>query len=540
MSPATTGAMPPARTVARAAVIAAMLGVAVAALAFAIYSGVGGHSFVAYDDPRYVAANPIVARGLSKAGIVWAFTALHASNWHPLTWVSHMLDVELFGMDAGWHHRVNVLLHAANGALLFWWLLRATGSRFRSALVAALFVAHPLHVESVAWVAERKDVLSTAFFLITLHAYLGWTRRPTLLREATVLAAFAAGLLAKPMLVTVPAVLLAVDFWPLRRMESRTSARRSLVEKAPFFVLSALSAAMTILAQDRGGAIASSDTLPWAARAGNALVSYAVYLWQTVWPAHLAVFYPHRGAALPAWQVVASAVVLASITALVVWQRRRRPFLAFGWSWYLVTLLPVIGLLQVGLQARADRYTYIPLVGIFIAAAWSIPELGGVRRAAAAAGCAAALLLLGAVARGQVAVWRDSTTLFTHAIAHVPDNWLALKNLGVEQFKAGDGAGALRSFEAAVRLRPQDPDLWADVGTTRVLLGDPAGAAPALERAVALNPRDAETWFNLAAVDALLGRTVPLAAARERLRALDPERARVLDDRLRERPQAVR
>jgi tetratricopeptide (TPR) repeat protein len=293
--------------------------------------------------------------------------------------------------------------------------------------------------------------------------------------------------------------------------------------------MSALSSALTVLAQDRGGALIGADALPIAVRVPNAILAGGLYLWRAAWPAELAVFYPHPGASWSPWQVAAAAGALAALGAVAVRQRRERPFLLAGWLWYAITLVPVIGLVQVGQQATADRYTYVPLIGVFVAVAWSLP---GARRPWAAGACSAVLLAAALAARAQVAVWRDSRSLFQHAADVVPDNWLAHKNLGVELFQAGDLPRALRSFEAALRLRAQDADLWADVGTCQLLLGRLDASVEALGRAVRLDPGDAEMWLNLGLANALLGRGQETAVALARLRELDPQRARLLESRL--------
>ncbi|HET7784869.1 MAG TPA: tetratricopeptide repeat protein [Myxococcales bacterium] len=507
----------------------AWMALALVALVAFVYGPVAGHGFVAYDDPKYVYENAMVQKGLGLAGAAWAFTSFHGSNWHPLTWLSHMLDVQIFGMSPGAHHLVNAALHALDAVLLFAVLARLTGSRWRSALVAALFAAHPLHVESVAWIAERKDVLSAALFLCTLLAYEREVRTCDRRWRIVTALAFAAGLLAKPMLVTVPVVLVVLDFWPLSRLRTPSELWLRIREKLPLFALSAASCAVTIVAQDRGGALIGAGDLPLVARLANAVVAAALYLWRTVWPSHLAVFYPHRGLSLPGWQVAVAAAALAALTAIAVRQRRDRPFLLAGFAWYLVTLMPVIGIVQVGMQAMADRYTYIPLIGIFVAFAWSLPRA---RPAWIAAGSSMLVLAGAVVARAQVAVWRNSTTLFQHAIDAVPGNWLAYKNLGVEQFQADDTAAAAASFATALRLRPEDPDLWADVGTCQMLLGRFEESAASLRQALRMKPADAEIWMNLGIAEAMLARSQDVDHVLARLRELDPRRAQLLESKL--------
>jgi tetratricopeptide (TPR) repeat protein len=447
-----------------------------------------------------------------------------------------MLDAELFGLDAGWHHRMSLLWHAATTVLLFGWLRDATGATWRSALVAALFGVHPLHVESVAWAAERKDVLCAFFFVLALLAYTRWTRRPTPARYAAVVAAFAAALLSKPMAVSLPVVLLLVDLWPLGRLRpgeiSAAAAWPRLREKLPLFILAAASSAVTLAAQGEAGATRSLGAVPWTARVANAAVSYAVYLARTVWPADLAVFYPHPFATggLAPGTVVASALALAAISAAALSRWRRQPALAAGWGWYLVTLLPTIGIVQVGAQAMADRYTYLPLVGVFTAAAWALPDLSRTPalRGGVAAACAAAVLALATAARAQVGVWKDTFTLFRHAADVTRDNWLAWKNLGVEYFQRGAAEESRGAFEASVRAWPHDPEAWMDLAAARSALGDHAGAADGIRRALALRADDAEAWYLLGLEGHLSGRPEIAEEAVARLSALRPDAARQL------------
>jgi protein O-mannosyl-transferase len=508
----------------------------VAALVLAALWPVGQNGFVVFDDGEYVTQNPWVLAGLTWRGVGWAFGSFHSSNWHPLTWLSHMLDVELFGLDAGWHHRVSLLWHAATTVLLFAWLRDATGATWRSALVAALFGVHPLHVESVAWAAERKDVLCAFFFVLALLAYTRWTRHPTPARYATVAAAFAAALLSKPMALSLPVVLLLVDVWPLARLRpgevTASAAWPLLREKLPLFLLGAASSAVTLAAQGQAGATRSLGTVPWTARIANAVVSYASYLVKTVWPADLAVFYPHPFATggLAPGTVAASALALAAISAAALSRWRRQPALAAGWAWYLVTLLPAIGIVQVGSQAMADRYTYLPLVGVFAGAAWALPDASRTPalRGAIAAACAAAVVALATAARAQVGVWKDTFTLFRHAADVTRDNWLAWKNLGVEYFQRGAVEEARRAFEASVRAWPHDPAAWTDLAAARSAVGDHAGAADAIRRALALRSDDAEAWYLLGMEGHLSGRPEIAEEALARLRDLRPDAARQL------------
>jgi Flp pilus assembly protein TadD len=538
-------------------------------LVLAVFEPVRGFGFVNLDDQQYVYENATVRRGLGAEGLVRAFTTTTASNWHPLTMLSHMADVSLFGLDPGWHHLVNVLLHAANAILLFLFLRAATGAVWPAAAVAALFAAHPQHVESVAWISERKDVLSTLFLLATLLSYLRYARRPGPARYAAVAAPFALGLLAKPMLVTLPFLLLLLDRWPLRRTGWGTLA----AEKVPLLALSALSSAVTWLVQVETRAASGLGQLSLGARLENAVVSYAAYLGQTFWPSGLAAIYPHPAFSdleVPAWTVAGSALLVGAVTAVAVRERARRPYLAVGWLWYLGTLVPVIGLVQVGVQARADRYTYVPLVGIFVAVAFLAAEWAGprpARRRGLFAAGAAVLLALAAVARAQVHTWRDAETLHRHAIRHTERNWQAWNGLGGALSETDRVEESIRAYQESIRFRPEfappwngigaqlgrlgqheravgvlqqairlDPayaDAWYNLGTALANLGRPGEGAPCLRRAVELAPEHARAWYNLGMVSLVTGDPAGAAAAVERLRPLAPADAADLEARLR-------
>ncbi len=476
-------------------------GILLAAIILATYWPVAGFDFVVYDDYSYITNNPVVQEGLSVRGLSWAFTTFHASNWHPLTWLSHMLDVELFGLDAGWHHLVNALIHLANSVLLFLVLRGMTGATWRSFVVAALFGVHPLHVESVAWVAQRKDVLSGFFWILAMAAYLRYVRRPGTARYLAALACFALGLLCKPMAVTLPFVLLLLDWWPLGRMAGEPGAQgapgqplhaglpKLLLEKVPFLLLSALSAAVTFLAQKQGGALDQALSL-WA-RVQNALVAYAAYLWKTVAPVSLAVLYPHPGSSVPAGKAIAAGLLLAALTAAFVHLRGRRPHLLAGWLWYLGTLVPVIGLVQVGVQSLADRYTYIPLVGIFIALSWEAGDrLSRLRVRPSGAAVVAGLVLsaLVAVSGVQVRYWRNSVALFRHALSVEPDNWVAHVNLGWALEQEGRLDDAASHYRAALAIRPGNPYAHNNLGYVLELLGRTDEAVFHYREALRLKP----------------------------------------------------
>jgi tetratricopeptide (TPR) repeat protein len=498
--------------------------------------------FITYDDPVYVTQNPHVTNGLTWAGLWWAFTSTEASNWHPLTWVSHMADVQLFGLRPWGHHATSVILHALNASLLFYVLRRITGAPWRSAVVAALFGLHPLHVESVAWIAERKDVLSGTFFMLTLAAYASYTAAPAGGRKARfryllALVLFAMGLMCKPMLVTLPFVLLLLDFWPLRRLTNpRQRPALLLMEKLPFIALSAGSCAMTLYAQAKGGAIATVGDFPLGVRVANALVVYCKYLGKSAIPRGLSIFYPSFGEAPPFGLILAAAFAITVATAIALALIRKAPYLTVGWLWYLGTLVPVIGLVQVGGQVMADRYTYIPLVGIFIAAVWAVGDLAApwprLRVATAILG-GGAVIACAAASVHQLSYWRSGEALFRHAAAVTKDNWVAHANLyatlsktgqpeaqdelrktmnilagfaerydrlGAElERKPGHSAEAIVHYRTAVRIMP-------DLARTHEVLAaalarTPGGMPEAVSEfreGTRLDPDSADTHFNLA------------------------------------------
>jgi len=441
-----------------------------AAATLAAFAGVRGNGWILLDDPLYVTRDPHVARGLTLDGVRWFLLEPHGQNWHPLTSASHMLDVTLFGLAPAGHHAVNLLLHTLNAVLLALVLFRFSGAWWRSVLVAALFALHPLRVESVAWISERKDVLSGLFFLLTLAAYGRWAARPSRARYAAVVVALALGLMSKPMLVTVPFVLVLLDLWPLGRLRgrpgtvSRGAPARSLgglvLEKWPLFLLAAAAAVVTFVVQHRAEATATMGMLPFGRRLANAALSCWRYVGKGAWPADLSVFYPYDRA-LGAGRAVLAGAALVAATAAALWQSRRRPWLAVGWLWYLGMLVPVLGLLQVGGQAYADRYTYLPGIGLAIALVWTLGELAGRSRTARATAVVAALAVLAALGFAtarQVARWRDTRTLFAHALAVTGDNLVGARTahrfLGRAALDAGDAAGGAAHLEASLGLPP--------------------------------------------------------------------------------------
>jgi tetratricopeptide (TPR) repeat protein len=432
--------------------------------------------FVNYDDPFYVGKNLHVQEGLSRAGIQWAFTTTSASNWHPLTWLSLQLDYQIYGLNPAGYHITNLLLHAANALLLFCVFCRMTGVVGASAFVAAFFAVHPLHVEPVAWITERKEVLSALFGMLALLAYVRYVERPSLWRYGCVAAAFALGLAAKPMLVTFPFLLLLLDYWPLGRLRMVTSQtlgrgsasgspaglrsvslKSAILEKLPLLVFASVSCVITLLAQHRGGNLRGFEEIPLSSRAANAVTAYSTYLTQTWWPHNLAAFYPLVNLEWSDRRVWTSVLVLMSITFVAAWQARRRPFFLVGWLWYVGTLVPVIGLVQIGDQAQADRYTYLPLIGVFVILAWAVEDLtkqGGLVRGLALTGTAAALIACLFLTRSQVHYWQDSETLWKHAIAATGPNAKARYGLGAAYRDEGRLAAAAAEFRRALAIQP--------------------------------------------------------------------------------------
>ena len=455
-----------------------LLGLAVMTLG--IYAQVIGHQFITLDDPTYIRENPMVNRGVTLAGLAWAFTTFHVANWHPLTWISHMIDCQLFGTNAGRHLLVNALIHAANTLLIFYFLLRTTHARWPSALVAALFALHPLHVESVAWASERKDTLCTFFGLLSLIAYVRYAEARSISRYAWVAITLALGLLAKPMLVTWPFVMLLLDYWPLRRLQ-RLDARDQLsvlrkfvVEKLPLFALVAVSIIITFLAQSHGGAVRTFAAAPVGFRLSNGVLSYAKYTLLMFWPNNLAVYYPLPPTGIPTWQVIGAAFLLIGITALCLFQRRNRPYLIVGWLWFLGTLVPVIGFVQVGGQTMADRYFYIPSIGLFIALVFGLADLAKSWRIAPALStgiAAGVLLILAILTNAQIQRWRDSFTLFEHTLAVTPPNLHIEHNLGLALGGSGRYDEAAAHFEKALQIDRNFYDGLVGMGVTREFQG---------------------------------------------------------------------
>lgn len=498
-----------------------------AAATAAVYWRVLGFEFTNYDDWDYVTRNPQVQAGLTWETIKWAFTTGAASNWHPITWLSHALDCQLYGLEPWGHHLTSLVIHIANTVLLFLVLDTMTRCTWRSAFVAAAFALHPLHVESVAWVAERKDVLSTLFWLLTMWAYAryveanvganvgaghahvgaGYAIPPprnshhSRLRYALVVLLFALGLMTKPMLVTLPLALLLLDYWPLGRLDAliakgkslRYAVRTLVIEKWPLLALSAASAVVTVVFQQLGGAVRPLVDFPLGIRAANAVASYVGYVGKMLWPSHLAIFYPHPGPTIPGWLIVSSIAQLALITYLALREGRRLPWLAVGWLWYAITLLPVVGLVQVGNQAMADRYSYVTLIGLFIILAWGVPGLlGGRARWAPSALAGAAVAAMGWAAYVQAGYWRSSEVVFRRALAVTKDNAVTHVNLGTALGEKGRYDEAVEHWRAALEIQPNNLDALSNLGSVLALRGDTEEARGYLERALRMNPNLAE------------------------------------------------
>jgi len=588
--------------------------------------------FINYDDDVYVTENIHIQDGITTQAIRWAFTTGYAANWHPLTWMSHLLDVQLFGLKPRWHHLTNLLFHIANTLLLFFVFHRMTKAPWKSAFVAALFALHPLHVESVAWVAERKDVLSTFFWMLTMAAYIHYVehrtedgerrsedgrqgtedgrqrtedegsfsgiRFPTSdFRYLTVLIFFALGLMAKPMLVTLPFVLLLLDYWPLQRLEPKKSAqefrtgineplsankrkgksgrnhtsgsgpspdmmrglvrtlqsmlkeekpaahkyqwalvRPLILEKIPLLALAALSCIVTYFVQKKGGAVIPIEAFPLGARVANGCVSYIIYIAKTVWPINLAVFYPHPGL-LPLWQVLGAVLFLGAVSFAVIRSAKRFPYLAVGWLWFAGTLVPVIGIVQVGVQAMADRYTYIPLIGLFVMAAWGTPELlkkwqptRPLRKEPLFASSVLILACLSIVTWIQVGYWRNSIALYDHSLKVTPSVGI-LCNRGVAYEKLGDHRQAISDYDRVIEIDPKYADAYSNRGITYDKLGNHRQAIEDFERAIEINPQYADAYSNRGAAYGVLGNYRQAISDYDRAIEFNPEHAEAFNNR---------
>jgi protein O-mannosyl-transferase len=536
--------------------IAALLAIAIAPLRGAV-----DFDFINYDDPDYVTENPTVIAGLTSKGVAWAFTSGHASNWHPLTWISHMIDCSLFGMNAGMHHLTSVLLHGANAVLLYLLLRLMTRERHPSALVAALFAVHPLHVESVVWIAERKDVLSATFWLATMLFYSRYSSHRTAINYALVIASFALGLMAKPMLVTLPFVLLLMDFWPLGSFSSEPALlapaaankrkggkantkppppapcaipavgnppvplERLIVEKVPLMALAIASSAVTFLVQAKGGSVGSIQAWSLGMRLTNAMASYGIYLFRLLVPIDLAVFYP-LPASEPWGACLLSLLAVSAVTALSIASIKSRPFLIVGWLWYLGTLVPVIGLVQIGLQAQADRYTYLPSIGIFIMLAWGGQALLQRTAVPARVGgfvAAAVVAALSVLTWKQAGHWQNDETLFTHATAVTENNYLALNNLGHHYGQAGDFKKAIECYQEALGMTPNKAKIHFNLAHAFEKTGQLEAAVDHYRAAIRAKPNYPLAHFNLAVALAGVGRAAEAAEEYGQELQINPE-----------------
>jgi tetratricopeptide (TPR) repeat protein len=486
--------------------------VAIVAATLAAYATVLGNGFVRIDDPGYLLQNPHLRDGLTRESFAWAFQIGYASNWHPLTWISHAIDVSLFGFDPGPHHAVSLALHVASALLLFAFLLRTTRREGASLFVALVFAVHPLHVESVAWASERKDVLSTAFGFLALVLWCAWAERGEAARYLGALAAYAASLASKPMLVTLPFLLLLLDVWPL----ARAPARRFL-EKGPFFLLAVLSCWITVLAQSKGDAIDSFENIPLEYRLANAASAYLDYARRAFWPSDLAVFYPYPTGGPPTSKVAAGIALLLAGSIVAIAARKRRPWILVGWLWWIGTLVPVIGLVQVGGQALADRYAYVPLVGFTIAFAYTLDGFLAMRAAgiAAIAACCVATFF-------QVRVWRSDRTLFEQALRVTRANYVAHFQLGYDYAQEDRMAESLEQYTQAVRLLPNHAEAHNDFGAALMKAGFPEQAAREFRESIRCDPNAALAHFNLAGALLRLDRKDEAIASLEQGLRLEP------------------
>jgi tetratricopeptide (TPR) repeat protein len=510
----------------------AIISLALAALTAIVYAPVRTFELVNWDDPSYVTENPIVRGGLTPASALWALTTTHSPYWHPMTWLSLLLDVSLFGGDAGAYHVTSVAIHIATTVVLFLLLRRMTGAVVPSAFVAAIFAVHPLHVESAAWIAERKDVLSTFFWALTIWAYVSYARAPSVGRYVVVVAWYALALMSKPMVMTLPVLLLLLDWWPLDRLRGGSAGSkgpayvRLVIEKLPLVAMATATAIATMVVQRRIGAVAGLDVLPLSARVQNAIVSCVVYIWKTVWPTNLAAFYPLHP--YPLWVVLLAAAGLTAVTVAAALARTQLPHVTVGWLWFLVTVAPVIGLTQAGEQARADRFMYVPMIGLLIIPTWELYRLlVGSSQKSRRSGALLfklfspdllisslaflAVVLYAVAARAQVMTWADGEALWRHAIAVVPGNFVAYQNLGEALRDRNRLDEALPNLRQALANVPanspgQEAMIHNDIGLVLSRKGQFADAAAEFAAAVGLSPRFAEAKLNLANALAAGGR----------------------------------
>ena len=515
-----------------------------ALVTIAVFWQVGSCDFITYDDSVYIKNNKHVNTGLSWENVTWAFTESYASNWHPLTWISHMLDCQLFGMAPAGHHLTNLLLHLANTLLLFAVLKRMTGAVWRSVFVAAAFAIHPLHIESVAWVSERKDVLSTLFWILTMGAYLGYVNRPNKGRYALTVVVFGLGLMAKPMLVTLPLVLLLLDYWPLGRFHKAShhvdTGRTQkgifghlLLEKIPFFVLSAGSCAITYFVQQKGGAVAAINAISPAMRISNAVFSYAKYIGKMIWPSRLAVFYPHPRDKLSLLGAVLIAILLFTISVWVINLAKKRGYLTVGWFWYIITLLPVIGIVQVGLQAMADRYTYVPLTGLFIIVAWGLADISTkwpYRKILVTVLSVMVFSAMAVASRLQLRHWRNNVTIFEHALEVTNDNYVAYGFLAWQLHEEGKIDQAIAYNNQALRINPNDDIVHVNLGFILSKIGKFDEAVQHYAKALQIKPDNPAAYKNMGNTLLKQGKTREAIEQYQQALRLLPDNAQMYND----------
>jgi protein O-mannosyl-transferase len=506
-----------------------LIAIVLSILVLVSYWEVAENQFIAFDDPQYVTENPQVQKGLNRETAVWAFTTSQASNWHPLTWISLMLDRELFGRNAAGYHWTSVILHLLGGLVLFLALNRMTAAPWPSGLVAALFLIHPLHVESVAWVSERKDVLSGLFWMTGIWCYARYAERPVLVRYLWVLLSFICGLLSKPMMVTFPFVLLLIDWWPLRRTAGgKVKWTRLIGEKIPLILLSVAASVVTFLVQRGSHAIAPLSAIPFGDRVANATVSYVAYLGKMLWPAGLSIFYPYNAPPSSGYLISAIALLIL-ITIITLLQLRRRPYLMVGWLWYLGTLVPVIGLVQVGSQAMADRYTYLPLIGVFIMAAWGGREILDAHRwkkVICGSVSAALVVILVFLTQIQVGDWKDTATLFGSALRTTERNFMAHEILAEGMAKSGQLKEAENHYREAIRIKPSFKQAYNNLGHLLMNQGRLDEAGPLFEKTLRIDPAFVPAMKNLGDVRMRQGRiddAMPLYRKAVSLGEDDPE-----------------
>ncbi len=510
---------------------------------YSVYNKVLSYGFINLDDDDFITENRHVQNGLTKENIIWAFTTGKGGNWNPVTWLSHIVDGHLYGLNPGGHHLSNLLLHILNTLLLFYLLVLMTKTTWTSALVALFFALHPLHVESVAWVAERKDVLSTFFWLLTIGAYFFYTKRRYAMAYLSSLFFFCLGLMAKPMLVTLPVLLLLFDYWPLYRwgyqensaldtlgLSSKKNFQKCslltlLLEKAPFFGVSFFWCFLTFSMQKNAGAVSSLNSLPLTSRLLNALLSYNMYLWKTLWPRSLAILYPFRGH-FPLWQIAFSFFLLAWVSFIAFFTMKKHPYFLVGWLWYLISLIPVIGLIQVGLQSMADRYTYVPIIGIFIMIAWGLKDIALKGRSYQLL-CS---LLVGGLfifwansTRHQIGYWKSSITLFEHALKVTENNFLAHNNLGVALASEGRLDAAIWQYKKVLEIDPEKLRAHNNLGVAYTKKGDLDIAKVYYLEAVRLKPDYAKAHFNLGVILAEQGNYEEAITYHQEVVNLDPK-----------------